>query len=197
MPQALHFSRKLFRTAKGPIPEDDFPRPGEGFSSTGNFAVLPETASSSPSPSVTARSPFCRVSDIFPRSGEVCQRERLWRNHPLCAFIRKFTAMPRALPLGELPSEARLRGLALPPLRRHFHRKQARHPPLAVQAPSVKMQCRTARRPSGIALIKIKIPLFMASAKRRPFKIVSCSPSRTNRRRSGTASTGSRSCCQA
>ena len=29
MPQALHFSRKLFRTAKGPIPEDDFPRPGE------------------------------------------------------------------------------------------------------------------------------------------------------------------------
>ena len=28
-PQALHFSRKLFRTAKGPIPEDDFPRPGE------------------------------------------------------------------------------------------------------------------------------------------------------------------------
>ena len=29
VPQALHFSRKLFRTAKGPIPEDDFPRPGE------------------------------------------------------------------------------------------------------------------------------------------------------------------------
>ena len=29
MPEALHFSRKLFRTAKGPIPEDDFPRPGE------------------------------------------------------------------------------------------------------------------------------------------------------------------------
>jgi hypothetical protein len=31
---------------------------------------------------------------------------------------------------------------------------------------SVKMQCRTARRPSGIALIKIKIPLFMQQ--RRP-----------------------------
>ena len=131
-----------------------FPRPGEGFSSTGNFAVLPETASPSPSPSVTPRSPFCRVSDIFPRSGEVCQRERLWRNHPLCAFIRKFTAMPRALPLGELPSGARLRGLALPPLRRHFHRKQARQPPLAVQAPSVKMQCRAVRRPPGIDLFK-------------------------------------------
>ena len=62
---------------------------------------------------------------------------------------------------------------------------------------SVKMQCRTARRPSGIALIKIRIPLFIARAKRRPFKIVSRSPSRTNRRRSGTAAMGSRSCCQA
>ena len=28
-PQALRFSRKLSRHAKGPIPEDDFPRPGE------------------------------------------------------------------------------------------------------------------------------------------------------------------------
>ena len=28
-PQALRFSRELFRTAKGPIPEDDFPRPGQ------------------------------------------------------------------------------------------------------------------------------------------------------------------------
>ena len=28
-PQALRFSRKLYRHAKGPIPEDDFPRPGE------------------------------------------------------------------------------------------------------------------------------------------------------------------------
>ena len=28
-PQALHFSRKLYRHAKGPISEDDFPRPGE------------------------------------------------------------------------------------------------------------------------------------------------------------------------
>ena len=43
MPQALHFSRKLFRTAKGPIPEDDFPRPGEvvlwdgAFGSTEKF----------------------------------------------------------------------------------------------------------------------------------------------------------------
>ena len=28
-PQALHFSRKLYHYAKGPISEDDFPRPGE------------------------------------------------------------------------------------------------------------------------------------------------------------------------
>ena len=28
-PQALRFSRELYRYAKGPIPEDDFPRPGE------------------------------------------------------------------------------------------------------------------------------------------------------------------------
>ena len=28
-PQTLHFSRKLYRYAKGPIPEEDFPRPGE------------------------------------------------------------------------------------------------------------------------------------------------------------------------
>ena len=67
---SLWHGGKVFGRVKGPIPEDDFPRPGEGFSSTGNFAVLPETASSSPSPSVTARSPFCRVSDIFPRPGE-------------------------------------------------------------------------------------------------------------------------------
>ena len=28
-PHTLHFSRKLSRHAKGPISEDDFPRPGE------------------------------------------------------------------------------------------------------------------------------------------------------------------------
>ncbi len=28
-PGTLHFRRKLSRHAKGPIPEDDFPRPGE------------------------------------------------------------------------------------------------------------------------------------------------------------------------
>ena len=28
-PRTLHFSRKLYRCAKGSIPEDDFPRPGE------------------------------------------------------------------------------------------------------------------------------------------------------------------------
>ena len=73
--------------------------------------------------------------------------------------------MPKALPLGELPSGARLRGLALPPLRRRFHRKQARHPPLAVKAPSVKMQCRAVRRPPGIALLKLFSAIHAQSAR--------------------------------
>ncbi len=41
MPQALHFSRKLFRTAKGPIPEDDFPRPGEDVAQRDWGSLLP------------------------------------------------------------------------------------------------------------------------------------------------------------
>lgn len=42
----------------------------------------------------------------------------------------------------------------------------------AATPPPVKMQCRTARRLPGIALIKIILPLDMARAKRKPFKIV-------------------------
>ena len=41
-PQTLHLSRKLYRYAKGPIPEDDFPRPGEDVTAgdkKGNLAA--------------------------------------------------------------------------------------------------------------------------------------------------------------
>ena len=36
----------------------------------------------------------------------------------------------------------------------------------------VKMQCRSVRRRSGIALLKIIIPLNMVRAQRRPFSII-------------------------
>ena len=41
-PQTLRLSRKLYRYAKGPIPEDDFPRPGEDVTAgdkKGNLAA--------------------------------------------------------------------------------------------------------------------------------------------------------------
>ena len=44
--------------------------------------------------------------------------------------------------------------------------------PFAVTTPPVKMQCRTARRLSGIALFKIIFPLWMRRAQRSAFKIV-------------------------
>ena len=129
-----------------------------------------------------------------PPAGGVCQRERPWHGGKVSGSIAKcaeelkaspgrgslskrdvlavradFIFLPRALPLGELPSGARLRGLALPPLRRRFHRKQARHPPLAVQAPSVKMQCRAVRRPPGIALLKLFFRYSCPKRTRRTF----------------------------
>ncbi len=41
---------------------------------------------------------------------QLSQRESLWRNRRLCNLLGNFPDMPRAPPLGELPSEARLRG---------------------------------------------------------------------------------------
>ena len=71
---------------------------------------------------------------------------------------------------------SRRRGLGRSPQRGCFRRKPALQMPLSSTTLPVKMQCRTARRLSGIALIKIILPLNMARdmarAKRKPFKIV-------------------------
>ena len=61
-------------------------------------------------------------------------------------------AMPRALPLGELLSGARLRGLALPPLR------------LAVQAPSGENAMPGGPQTARHCSIKTIFPLFMPKA---------------------------------
>lgn len=51
-----------------------------------------------------------------------------------------------------------------PPQRGCFRRKPALQMPLSSTTLPVKMQCRTARRLPGIALIKIVLPLFMRKA---------------------------------
>ena len=59
---------------------------------------------------------------------------------------------------------SRRRGLARSPQRGCFRRKPALQMPLSSTTLPVKMQCRTARRLPGIALIKIILPLNMARA---------------------------------
>ena len=90
------------------------------------------------------------------------------------AVHAKFISLPRPLPLGEVDANAvsRRRGLGRSPQRGCFRRKPALQMPLFSTTLPVKKQCRTARRLSGIALIKIILPLNMARAKRKPFKIV-------------------------
>ena len=67
---------------------------------------------------------------------------------------------------------SRRRGLARSLQRGCFRRKPALQMPLSSTTLPVKMQCRTVRRLPGIVLIKIILPLNMARAKRKPFKIV-------------------------
>ena len=55
----------------------------------------------SPSPSLLTQ---CHLS----------QRERLWRNRTLCSSTGNYTAMPRALPLGELSPQVTERARLLP-----------------------------------------------------------------------------------
>ena len=104
VPQALHFSRKLFRTAKGPIPEDDFPgrgrcraaTKGESVerSETGEFAPgAPASSSffrcgklhvSPPFHTENGSGPVLKTCDRFipdwrkinRRSGTVCRMQR-------------------------------------------------------------------------------------------------------------------------
>ena len=68
----------------------------------------------------------------------------------------KCVVSPEPLPLGEVDANAvsRRRGLARSPQRGCFRRKPALQMPLASTTPPVKMQCRTARRLPGIALLK-------------------------------------------
>ncbi len=58
-------------------------------------------AAGSPSPSLLTQ---CHLS----------QRERLWRNRTLCSSTGNYTAMPRALPLGELSPKVTERARMLP-----------------------------------------------------------------------------------
>ena len=70
----------------------------------GTPSVCSRWSASSPSPS---RLTPCHLS----------QRERLWRNRTLCSSTGNYTAMPRALPLGELSPKVTERARALPAAR--------------------------------------------------------------------------------
>ena len=83
---------------------------------------------------------------------------------------RKVHLFAKASPFGRGGCERSELGRS--PQRGCFRRKPALQMPLSSTTLPVKMQCRTARRLSGIALIKIIFPLNMARAKRKPFKIV-------------------------
>ena len=87
--------------------------------------------------------------DSFPRPGEAFSSPTHF-----ALELETLRGLPRALPLGELLRGARLRGLALSPQRGCFRRKPALQMPLSSTTPPVKMQCRTARRLPGIALLK-------------------------------------------
>ena len=56
------------------------------------------------------------------------------------------------------------------PRRAALSQKAARQLPFSSTPPPVKMQCRSVRRRSGIALLKIIFPLFMRRAKRSALK---------------------------
>ena len=105
-------------------------------------------SSPSPSPTVTD-SPFFTCGDIFPRSGGSLSS----KGEPL--------AKPVTLQL----SRKVCRSAAL-------SQKAALQMPSTFTPPPVKMQCRSVRGSSGIALLKIILPLNTAGARRRPFQIV-------------------------
>ena len=96
-----------------PSPWTDSPRSGRDVASatewgTGGCDQREQTegvphsrAAGSPSPSLLTQ---CHLS----------QRERLWRNRTLCSSTGNYTAMPRALPLGELSPKVTERARMLP-----------------------------------------------------------------------------------
>ena len=98
--------------------------------------------------------------DSSPKGGALGSPRNVSSSSAKCAVS------PEPLPLGEVDANAvsRRRGLARSPQRGCFRRKPALQMPLSSTTLLVKMQCRTARRLPGIALIKIILPLFMRRA---------------------------------
>ena len=72
--------------------------------------------------------------------------------------------MPRPLPLGEVDLRSKDGEGEDTNRRAALSQKAARQLPFSSTTPPVKMQCRSVRRRSGIALLKIIFPLNMARA---------------------------------
>ena len=105
------------------------------------------------------RFPFLSLRDIFPRSGG---------NRPsrgrLCAATAKFPATAKAVPLGKVAASevSRRKGCSRRAAASAGNRRGSCRLPL--RPLPVKMQCRSVRRRSGIALLKIFFLLIMAKA---------------------------------
>ena len=72
--------------------------------------------------------------------------------------------MPRPLPLGEVDLRSKDGEGEDTNRSATLSQKAARQLPFSSTTPPVKMQCRSVRRRSGIALLKIIFPLNMARA---------------------------------
>ena len=129
--------------------------------------TLPSPSAASPSQSSLrdARFPF-----LSPAVTSSPGRGKSFLKAGALGSPRKVHLFAKASPFGRGGCERSELGRS--PQRGCFRRKPALQMPLSSTTLPVKMQCRTARRLSGIALIKIILPLNMARAKRKPFKIV-------------------------
>ena len=129
--------------------------------------TLPSPSAASPSQSSLrdARFPF-----LSPAVTSSPGRGKSFLKAGALGSPRKVHLFAKASPFGRGGCERSELGRS--PQRGCFRRKPALQMPLSSTTLPVKKQCRTARRLSGIALIKIILPLNMARAKRKPFKIV-------------------------
>ena len=137
------------------------------------------------------RFPFLSLRDIFPRSGG----NRPSRGH-LYAATAKFPATAKAVPLGKVAASevSRRKGCSRRAAASAGSRRGSCRLPLRPLL--VKMQCRSVRRRSGIALLKIFFPLNMrkANAERiqnRPARSANAYSVSTRSNRSFAASTAS------
>ena len=130
------------------------------------------------SPAVTAAPLFVTYGDISPRRGENLSRPGEAFSSPthFALELETLRGLPRALPLGELLSGARLRGLARSLQRGCFRRKPALQMPLVSTAPPCENAMPDSPQAARHCAIKIILPLNMARAKRKPFKIVPALP---------------------